>query len=246
MNYLKLNSFKNGNDFIKFQEGKFEVVFSTAENNKSFNRNTEEGIRELEALIDKFHGENVEYLKQIHSNKVYTYRKGSNEFKDNEGDALITNEKKVIIGVFTADCVPVILVDKENEAIAAIHSGWKGTFSSIVTETILRMKEEYNSKAENIVAYIGPHIRQCCYEVSEDLKEQFLKKFDIEKDKLFDGRNLSLEECINNDLINSGVLEENIHSLGLCTNCEKEVKLHSYRKSNGAYGRLFSFVYIKE
>ena len=185
-------------------------------------------------------------MKQIHSNKVYTYRKGSNEFKDNEGDALITNEKKVIIGVFTADCVPVILVDKENEAIAAIHSGWKGTFSSIVTETILRMKEEYNSKAENIVAYIGPHIRQCCYEVSEYLKEQFLKKFDIEKDKLFDGKNLSLEECINNDLINSGVLEENIHSLGLCTNCEKEVKLHSYRKSNGAYGRLFSFVYIKE
>ena len=48
------------------------------------------------------------------------------------------------------------------------------------------------------------------------------------------------------DLINSGVLEENIHSLGLCTNCEKEIKLHSYRKSNGAYGRLFSFVYIKE
>ena len=88
------------------------------------------------------------------------------------------------------------------------------------------MKEEYNSKAENIVAYIGPHIRQCCYEVSEDLKEQFLKKFDIEKDKLFNGRNLSLEECINNDLINSGVLEENIHSLGLCTNCEKEIKLH--------------------
>ena len=222
MNYLKLNYFKKGNDFIKFQEGKFEVVFSTAENNKSFNRNTEEGIKELEALIDKFHGENVEYLKQIHSNKVYTYRKGSNDFKDNEGDALITNEKKVIIGVFTADCVPVI------------------------TETILRIKEEYNSKAENIVAYIGPHIRQCCYEVSEDLKEQFLKKFDIEKDKLFDGRNLSLEECINNDLINSGVLEENIHSLGLCTNCEKEIKLHSYRKSNGAYGRLFSFVYIKE
>ena len=59
------------------------------------------------------------------------------------------------------------------------------------------MKEEYNSKAENIVAYIGPHIRQCCYEVSEDLKEKFLKKFDIEKDKLFNGRNLSLEECIN-------------------------------------------------
>lgn len=107
------------------------------------------------------------------------------------------------------------------------------------------MKEEYNSKVEKLVVYIGPHIRKCCYEVSEELKEQFSERFGIEE-KLFDGRNLSLEECINNDLINSGVLEENINSLGICTNCEKEIKLHSYRKSNGAYGRLFSFVYIKE
>ena len=222
MNYLHLNYFEKGNDFIKFQQGKIEIVFSTAENNKNFNRNTEDGVRELESLIAKFHSENVEYLKQIHSNKVYTYR------------------------VFTADCVPIILVDEENKAIAAIHSGWKGTFLSIVSETILRMKEEYNSKVEKLVVYIGPHIRKCCYEVSEELKEQFSERFGIEDGKLFDGRNLSLEECINNDLINSGVLEENINSLGICTNCEKEIKLHSYRKSNGAYGRLFSFVYIKE
>lgn len=246
MNYLHLNSFEKGNDFIKFQQGEIEILFSTAENNKSFNRNTEDGVRELEALIGKFHVENVEYLKQIHSNKVYTYRKADKDFKENDGDALITNEEKTIIGVFTADCVPIILVDEENKAIAAIHSGWKGTFSSIVSETIVRMKEEYNSKAENLVVYIGPHIRKCCYEVSEELKEQFIERFDIEEGKLFDGRNLSLEECINNDLINSGVLEENINSLGICTNCEKEIKLHSYRKSNGAYGRLFSFVYIKE
>lgn len=246
MNYLHLNSFEKGNDFIKFQQGKIEIVFSTAENNKNFNRNTEDGVRELESLIGKFHSENVEYLKQIHSNKVYTYRKGDKDFKENEGDALITNEEKTIIGVFTADCVPIILVDEENKAIAAIHSGWKGTFLSIVSETILRMKEEYNSKVEKLVVYIGPHIRKCCYEVSEELKEQFSERFGIEDGKLFDGRNLSLEECINNDLINSGVLEENINSLGICTNCEKEIKIHSYRKSNGAYGRLFSFVYIKE
>ncbi|MCQ2968881.1 MAG: peptidoglycan editing factor PgeF [Clostridium sp.] len=246
MNYLNLNSFKKGNDFIKFQEGKIHILFSTAENNKNFNRNTEEGVNELEELTNKFDCKNIEYLKQTHSNKVYTYRKGKHDFKDNEGDAIITNEEKTIIGVFTADCVPVILVDKENNAIAAIHSGWKGTFSSIVREAILKMKEEYSTKAENLIVYIGPHIRKCCYEVSEELKEQFIERFNIQKDKLFYGRNLSLEECINNDLINSGILEENINSLGICTNCEKEIKLYSYRKSNGDYGRLFSFVYIKD
>ena len=61
MNYLHLNYFEKGNDFIKFQQGKIEIVFSTAENNKNFNRNTEDGVRELESLIAKFHSENVEY-----------------------------------------------------------------------------------------------------------------------------------------------------------------------------------------
>ena len=104
---------------------------------------------------------------------------------------------------------------------------------------------------ENLLVNISPYKKHnyICSRIkvtSKQLKEQFIKKFDIDKNKLFDGRNLSLEECINNDLIKIGILEENIHSLGLCTNCEKEIKLHSYRKSNGAYGRLFSFVYIKE
>ena len=87
-----------------------------------------------------------------------------------EGDAIITNVKNVIIGVFTADCVPVILVDEENKVIAAIHSGWRGTFESITLKTIKKMKEEFNTNEINIKAYIGPHIRKCCYEVSEELK----------------------------------------------------------------------------
>lgn len=245
MKYIGLNSFTAGDDYIKFNEGEIEIIFSTAENGKNFNRNTKEGIKELESLALEFNCKRVKYLNQIHSNKVFTYKVEEKEFTDYEGDAVITNEKKSIIGVFTADCVPIILVDKVNKAIAAIHSGWKGTYESIVKETILKMKEEFNSNTENIIVYIGPHIRQCCYEVSEELKEKFIGKFNLNEEKLFNGRNLSLEACINNDLIKCGILEENINSLGICTHCEKNVKLHSYRKSNGAYGRLFSFVYIK-
>ena len=108
------------------------------------------------------------------------------------------------------------------------------------------MISEDGSNVKNIKAYIGPHIRQCCYEVSEELKEKFINKFnEIPCDKLFDGRNLSMELCIEDDLKKIGLSEQNIYSLKLCTHCEKENKLFSYRASKGAYGRLFAFVYIK-
>ena len=246
MKKLNVNDFKEFKDFWVLEGKNINVVFSNAKMDRSFNRHTEEGVNNLLSLKDDFGVNEVQYIKQIHSDKVFVYDKSQKDFIENEGDGIVTKEKSVIIGAFTADCVPVILVDESTSTIAAIHSGWKGTFNSITNNAVEKMVNDFKCDVANIKAYIGPHIRQCCYEVSEDLKEQFLKKFDIEKDKLFNGRNLSLEECINNDLINSGVLEENIHSLGLCTNCEKEIKLHSYRKSNGAYGRLFSFVYIKE
>jgi copper oxidase (laccase) domain-containing protein len=136
-------------------------------------------------------------------------------------------------------------VDEESGAIAAIHSGWKGTFNSITKKTIIRLKEEYGVSSINIKAYIGPHIRKCCYEVSEELKEKFLSEKKVDESILFNGRNLSMEECIVKDLEECGVKGENINSLTLCTHCSNEVKLHSYRASNGSYGRLFSFVLIK-
>ena len=80
----------------------------------------------------------------------------------------------------------------------------------------------------------------------EELKEKFIEKFNmIPEENLFNGRNLSMELCIESDLKTIGLKDENIYSLKLCTHCEKESKLFSYRASNGTYGRLFSFIYIK-
>lgn len=246
MNKLSLKDLKKVEDFLVIENEKIKVVFSTAEENRSFNRNTQEGISELNSLKEKFNVSNVIYLKQVHSDIVYEYD-GENRrgIIEKEGDALITNVKNSLIGVFTADCVPVILVDEETSSVAAIHSGWKGTFKSITKNAILELKNKYGAKAENIKAYIGPHIRKCCYEVSNELKEKFLKEKVIDEKLLFNGRNLSMEECILKDLRDSGVKEENINSLQLCTHCTNEIKLHSYRSSNGSYGRLFSFVIIK-
>ena len=244
MNFINLELTERKEDFIRLKQNNFEVVFTNAEKERSFNRNTESGVKELNSLKDTFNVKEVAYLKQIHSDKILDY-KLEDDFNDNEGDAIITKEKEVIIGVFTADCVPIILVDDNKCVSAAIHSGWRGTFDSITYKTIEKMKAEYGCNAENIKAYIGPHIRKCCYEVSEELKEKFIeKKKDIDPEILFDNRNLNLEACIEQDLKNAGVKESNINSLNLCTYCCEDVKLHSYRKSEGSYGRMFAFVIL--
>lgn len=246
MNYLNVNDFKVFKDFWVLEGEKINLVFSNAEMNRSFNRHTEEGINNLLSLKEDFNVNEVRYIRQIHSDKVFVYKGNDEEFIENEGDGIITNEKSVIVGAFTADCVPVLLVDEVKCVVGAVHSGWKGTFNDISKKAVEKMIKEYGSNVEDIRAYIGPHIRQCCYEVSEELKEKFIEKFNmIPEENLFNGRNLSMELCIESDLKTIGLKDENIYSLKLCTHCEKESKLFSYRASNGTYGRLFSFIYIK-
>lgn len=246
MNYLNVNDFKVFKDFWVLEGEKINLVFSNAEMNRSFNRHTEEGINNLLSLKEDFNVNEVQYIRQIHSYKVFVYKGNDEEFIENEGDGIITNEKSVIVGAFTADCVPVLLVDEVKCVVGAVHSGWKGTFNDISKKAVEKMIKEYGSNVEDIRAYIGSHIRQCCYEVSEELKEKFIEKFNmIPEENLFNGRNLSMELCIESDLKTIGLKDENIYSLKLCTHCEKESKLFSYRASNGTYGRLFSFIYIK-
>ena len=246
MNKLDFNLLKKKDDFIIIDSEKSQIVFTNAVKERSFNRNIEEGIKELNSLKEEFNGNDIIYLKQIHSDKILKYRCNGKSIKDEEGDAIITNEKNVIIGVFTADCVPVILIDEEKEVIAAIHSGWKGTFESITLKTIEKMKVEFNANESNIKAYIGPHIKKCCYEVSEDLKIKFIdKKGTISEEELFSENNLNLESCIIDDLKRAGVQDCNINSLNLCTYCSDDIKLHSYRKSQGSYGRMFSFIMLR-
>lgn len=241
---LYKEDFKEKDDFLIYNLGKINIVFSTAKNDRSFNRHKDFGINNLNSIVNYFNLKNIEYLNQIHSDKIYIYN-GNETLKSEEGDGLITNKEETAIGVFTADCVPIIIVDVKKNVIAAIHSGWRGTFNSIVLKTLEKMESEFNTNKGDIKIFIGPHIRQCCYEVSEELKKDFIDKTKISEEVLFKGRNLSLEECILKDVRNFGVQENNIYSLNLCTYCEDKVNLYSYRKSVGTYGRLFSFAFIK-
>ena len=228
-------------EFIKFKYDNAVILFSTAKNEKSFNKNTEEGLLNLEKIKAHYDLQDIGYLNQIHSDIIWNFKE---EIKD--GDAIITDKIKTGIGVFTADCVPVILVDTSKGVIAAIHSGWKGTKSFIVSKTIDRLQENYGSKSEDIRVYIGPHIGGCCYEVSKELVEEFTREEIYSNIEINKDNKLDLEKCILAQLMKKGINKKNISTTNTCTACNKQYELYSYRCSENKQGRMFSFVYLNE
>ena len=119
MKKVLLDSLIKKEDYLILDSDKFQVVFTNAEKNRSFNRATDEGKEYLNSLNEKFNLDKVVYLKQIHSDKILEYT--GKDINDMEGDAVITNIRKIAVGVFTADCVPIILVDEVKKVVAAIH-----------------------------------------------------------------------------------------------------------------------------
>ena len=230
----------NDYEFIKFQQDNAVILFSTAKNRLNFNKNTGQGLINLEKIKEYYNLQSIGYLNQIHSDRILTF-----DGKVKDGDALITDRSKMAVGVFTADCVPVILVDIKKGAIAAIHSGWKGTKALIVSKTIDKLKENYGSVADEIRVYIGPHIGGCCYEVSKELIEEFTSVDIYSNIKISNSNKLDLEKCILKQLVDKGVKEENISTTNTCTACDKQYELYSYRNSKDKQGRMFSFVYLK-
>ena len=149
------------------------------------------------------------------------------------------------MGIFTADCVPVLIADNKNNVIAAVHSGWRSTIANIVGKTIIKMKESFGCNSENLKVFIGPHNKQCCYEVSEELISKFKNVDYLKNTDINNGRFLSLENCIIKQCKINGVRRENIITTQYCTFCSENVQFHSYRKSGKKSGRQFSLIYIK-
>lgn len=232
-------------NFIKFQEESYNALFSTADNDLSYNLADSNLSEKFNELCDKLKIEDICYLKQIHSDQILICDENHKYHGEHEGDAIITTLTNNAVGIFTADCVPVLIADKKNKVVAAVHSGWRGTIANIVGKTINKMVDDYGCLPENISVFIGPHNKQCCYEVSEELINEFknvdyLKNADINM-----GRYLSLEKCIIKQCENCKIEQGNIITTDYCTFCSENVKFHSYRKEGKSAGRQFSFVYIK-
>jgi len=164
------------------------------------------------------------------------------------GDALVSNAARVLIGVKTADCVPILLGDPRTGAFAAVHAGWKGTVATIVTHALQRMTKEYDTRAEDVRAAIGPAAAACCYEVGGEVITAFKERFP-ESDSLFTPTRpgharVDLFQANREQLISAGVPADRIHTSGLCTMCRTDL-FFSYRREKtvqGKVGRLLAII----
>jgi len=159
-------------------------------------------------------------------------------------DALITNIPNVVLSILTADCVPILLYDTQNHAIAAIHAGWKGTKTQITQQTVKKMQEVFGTEPSHIIAGMAPSIGRCCYEVGEDVAKHFFdmpEGYTQVKNKYM----LDLPYINQRQLLQAGILEKNIEMSGICTACHTE-RFFSYRKEEDCSGRFMSMIALKD
>jgi YfiH family protein len=209
-------------------------------------------------------------LHQVHSS--ITYRIGKGDAGRNpplKGDGLMTDEPGIALGVQTADCVPVLVADRKRGAVAAFHAGWRGTLRRIVEGGVGRMRLEFGSKPEDLVAAIGPSIGPCCYAVGEEVEAEFRSQFAY-ADELFcevydsdpvrkkypmlflsqrapghtemgPSLHLDLVEANRRQLLDAGVPAAAIEVSGHCTSCRADLYF-SHRASSGFAGRMMSVI----
>jgi polyphenol oxidase len=222
---------------------------SVAENRRRF-------LAELNGQQD---GSMLVGVRQIHSGVVRVVREGDGALEGRlqtvdgkavlEGDGLMTNVAGVVLGIGTADCVPVLVVDVERRAVAAFHAGWRGTAAKIVESGIAKMREEYGSRPEDLVAAVGPSIGACCYSVGEEVRSKFAEQFDY-ADELFrrtgGEMRLDLWEANRRQLVGAGLSEARISLVRECTACAREengaLRYFSHRGEKGIAGRMLNVV----
>lgn len=183
--------------------------------------------KEIKELIKELKLNNYYEVKQTHSDIVHII--DDNYINNSVGDALITNQKNTPIIIKIADCIPILIYDKENKVISLVHSGWKGTLKNITIKTIEIMISKYNSKKENIYVYIYPSIRQCHFEIQEDVYSLFkdtINNIDKYTNKLENKYYIDMQSIIKDKLIEIGIT--NIIDTNICTYCNHDI-YYSYR-----------------
>jgi YfiH family protein len=220
----------------------FSLALHTGEEAEKIIQNREmlskmlESKRKLHFIVaEQTHSDNITVIRELKT-------RGWDSLNDaiEDCDALITDMKGVVLTILTADCVPILLYDKEKKVVAAVHAGWKGTKMEIAAKTVRKMQEVFGSVPEDIVAGIAPAIGRCCYEVGEEVAKHF---FDLPEGYTQKGEKYMLDlPYINKyQLLESGLKEEHIEMSGICTACETQ-RFFSYRKEQGCSGRFMSMI----
>jgi polyphenol oxidase len=212
-------------------------------------------------------------MRQFHSDVITVAAASSVDGEPPKADALITGAPGLLLGVQTADCVPILLADTRRHAVAAIHAGWRGTLARIVPKTLGRMRMEFGTRPQDVVAAAGPAIGGGCYEVGPDVAQAFAAQFSNAAE-WFDGPfeqlahgeeplwlpwltmmppghapppprvQLDLRASNRWQLLDAGVPEKQIDVSDLCTACRTDL-LFSYRCEGAKTGRMMAVIGIK-
>jgi hypothetical protein len=208
-------------------------------------------------------------LRQIHSDIIHCVSELPRE--PLAGDGLIVDTPGILLSVLTADCLPVILVDTRRRAVGVFHAGWRGTIQRIVEKGVGEMRRHFGSRPADLRAAMGPGIRGCCYQVGQEVRDQFDSQFEYAKELFRETKEtneiherypllfltsrapghselpkqifLDLAEANRRQLISAGVPVRNISDVGLCTSCHLD-RFFSHRVEKGKTGRMMAAVGI--
>jgi YfiH family protein len=196
---------------------------------------------------------NMVLSHQVHDKKILEVRKEHKgmgiirERSYNSIDGLVTQETRLMLVTYYADCVPIYFYDPVNKVIGLSHSGWRGTLLNIGGETLRVMKESYGCSPENVFVAFGPHIKTCCFEVDQDVADVFLSTYAWAENyitKRADKWIIDLEGIIIQNLIKQGVSEEKVSGCRICTKCNSDV-FFSHRGSQNQTGTGAAFLMIR-
>jgi hypothetical protein len=203
---------------------------------------TAANFADLEGLVHGFgersstYPERIITAKQIHSAIVKNASSVIGKNAGGEADALISKDIGAIVGIRTADCVPILLADPSTGAVAAVHAGWRGTAQGIAASAVRSLVAEWRVDPRNLRAAIGPSIGSCCYEVGAEVAQRF-------GIRTSDPVHLDLPAINEMQLRAAGV--SNIWKSGACTFCaikDEGYRFHSFRREREAAGRMLSFI----
>lgn len=178
-------------------------------------------------------GEDVVGMNQVHSNNVVWVNRGDQNSIIDKTDGLLTKEPGIFLYATMADCLPIIFYDRKKKFLGIAHAGWRGLLLGIPGVLVDKMVEK-GADLKNILVGIGPSIRACCYNISRERANLFIKKFPelvkeiliIKEDKIF----LDLQKLAILQLLARGIKRENIDDGNICTTDTS--LFYSYRKGD--------------
>jgi YfiH family protein len=198
--------------------------------------------KERVATVFNFDPKRLILLDQVHQDKILLLKEPiMNSSSPLEYDALITNSTNIFLGILTADCLPILMVDPKRKVIAAVHAGRQGTGLHITPKVLEKMGEVYRCIPGELLIAMGPSIRPCCYEIDEKVFrpewEDFSSASGVGK-WVVDLAQINIAQ-----MKREGIEEEQISWINLCTHCHSDL-FFSYRKES-LTGRQLSFIGIE-